>query len=124
MGGGCRRVPLVITESDKAVVPITRSVTKLAKRRASSSSLETAKQEQVVNEEMLWHRGDVIHDYREVFQVIGHTPVAEGLRIETHFANIDTGAGYNSKPIGVLTGLQFPEKRIITQPNIDRMEAC
>jgi serine/threonine protein phosphatase 1 len=92
--------------------------------RSSDGSLETAKQEQVVNDEVLWHRGDVIHDYQEVFQVIGHTPTAEGPQIETHFANIDTGAFYNSEPFGVLTALQFPETRIITQPNIDRMEAC
>jgi serine/threonine protein phosphatase 1 len=92
--------------------------------KSSDGSLETAKQEQVVNEEVLWHRGDVVHDYQKVFQVIGHTPVAEGPQIEAHFANIDTGAVYNSKPFGVLTALQFPEMRVYTQPNIDIIAAC
>jgi serine/threonine protein phosphatase 1 len=92
--------------------------------RSSDGSLETAKQEQVVNEEVLWHRGEVIHDYQEVFQVIGHTPMADGPQIETHFANIDTGAVYNWKPFGTLIALQFPEMRVFTQPNIDSIEAC
>jgi serine/threonine protein phosphatase 1 len=92
--------------------------------RSSDGSLETAKQEQVLNEEVLWHRGDVIHDYHEVFQVIGHTPVAEGPQIEAHFANIDTGAVYASKPFGVLTALQFPEMRVFTQANIDSTTVC
>jgi hypothetical protein len=30
----------------------------------------------------------------------------------SHFANIDTGAAFNSKPFGVLTALQFPEMRV------------
>jgi hypothetical protein len=92
--------------------------------RSSDGNLETAKQEQVANEEVLWHRGDVVHDYQEVFQVIGHTPMAEGPQIETHFANIDTGAFYNSKPFGVLTALQFPEMHVYTQPNIEGIKAC
>jgi Calcineurin-like phosphoesterase len=87
--------------------------------RSSDGSLETAKKEQVANEEVLWHRGGGIHDYQAVFQVTGHTPVANGPRIETHFANIDTGAVYNSEPFGVLTALQFPEMRVYKQANID-----
>ncbi len=77
----------------------------------------------MANEEVLWHRGDVIHDYQEVFQVIGHTPMADDPQVETHFANIDTGAVFNSKPFGVWTALQFPEMRVFTQPNIDNTAA-
>jgi hypothetical protein len=50
--------------------------------------------------------------------------MAEGPRIETHFANIDTGAFYHSEPFGVLTALQFPEMRVYTQPNIDIIVTC
>ena len=57
-----------------------------------------------------------------VFQVIGHTPVADGPQIETHFANIDNGAVYDVKPFGILTALQFPEMRVYTQPCIDSIE--
>jgi serine/threonine protein phosphatase 1 len=92
--------------------------------RSSDGSLATAEQEQVLNEEVLWHRGDVIHDYQEVFQVIGHTPMGDGPRIERHYANIDTGAVYNSKPFGVLTALQFPEMHVYTQLNIDSIGVC
>jgi serine/threonine protein phosphatase 1 len=89
---------------------------------SSDGTLDTAMREQVANDEVLWGR-EHIHDYQQVFQVIGHTPIADGPRIEGHFANIDTGAFYNSEPFGVLTALQFPEMRVYTQPNVDTI-AC
>jgi hypothetical protein len=56
--------------------------------------------------------------------VIGHTLMGDGPQIETHFANIDTGAVYNWKPFGVLTALQFPEMHVYTQLNIDSIGVC
>ena len=55
--------------------------------------------------------------------MIGHTPMADDPQVETRFANIDTGAVFNSKPFGVWTALQFPEMRVFTQPNIDNTAA-
>jgi serine/threonine protein phosphatase 1 len=90
---------------------------------SSDGTLETAIKEQVANDDVLWDR-EPIHDYEQVFQVIGHTPIADGPQIEGHFANIDTGAFYNSKPFGLLTALEFPEMHVYTQPNIDSITVC
>src|SRR5262245_27474364 len=81
---------------------------------SSDGTLETAIREQVANDDVLWDR-EPVHDYEQVFQVIGHTPIPDGPQIERHFANIDTGAFYNSKPFGVLTALQFPAMHVYTQ---------
>jgi hypothetical protein len=88
---------------------------------SSDGTLDTAIQEQVANDDVLWDRGP-IHDYEEVFQVIGHTPIADGPQIERHFANIDTGAVYAWEPYGVMTALRFPEMEVYTQTNIDSTE--
>jgi serine/threonine protein phosphatase 1 len=45
--------------------------------KSSDGTLEAAKQEQVANQEVLWRRGDEIHDYEDVLQVFGHTPIAD-----------------------------------------------
>jgi serine/threonine protein phosphatase 1 len=84
----------------------------------SDGTLETALKEQVANDDVLWGR-EPIHDYSEVFQVLGHTPEPDGPRIERHFANIDTGAVFKWEPYGVLSALRFPETEIFTQPNIE-----
>src|SRR5262245_36104017 len=85
---------------------------------SSDGTLATAIKEQVANDDVLWDR-EPIHDYEEVFQVIGHTPVADGPEIERHFANIDTGAFYNWNPYGTMTAIRFPEMDVFAQPTID-----
>jgi hypothetical protein len=85
---------------------------------SSDGTLETAMKEQVANDDVLWDR-EPIHDYDQVFQVIGHTPIAGGPQIERHFANIDTGAVYSWDPYGTMTAIRFPEMDVYTQPTID-----
>ena len=85
---------------------------------SSDGTLDTAIREQVANDDVLWDR-EPLHDYGEVFQVVGHTPVAGGPQIERHFANIDTGAVYNWEPHGTMTAIRFPEMEVYAQPTID-----
>jgi serine/threonine protein phosphatase 1 len=86
---------------------------------SSDDTLDTAIKEQTANDDVLWDR-EPIHDYEQVFQVIGHTPNAGGPQIEGHFANIDTGAVYNWDPYGTMTAIRFPEMVVYTQPTMDR----
>lgn len=82
--------------------------------------LETALIKQTRNQDILWHR-DTIFNYPEIFQVIGHTPQKNGHRLEPHFANIDTGAVFNSTAYGIMTALRFPQMEIYTQRNVDNL---
>lgn len=60
-----------------------------------------------------------------IYNIIGHTPhPIFDLRIKSFYANIDTGACFNSEEhklqgYGVLTALQYPEMTIYQQENID-----
>jgi len=89
---------------------------------SSDGTLETAIKEQVANDDVLWDR-EPIHDYKEVFQVVGHTPIAGGPHIEKHFANIDSGAVYNWDAYRTMTAIRFPEMDVYTQPTIDLCQA-
>ena len=66
---------------------------------------------------VLYSRNEEPFDTKEIFNVFGHTPTKEPT-VTTHFVNIDTGACYK-KEFGVLTVLEFPSMRLITQENIE-----
>lgn len=66
-----------------------------------------------------WGRPAVIRPIKGIFNVFGHTPVENGPKIKSCFANIDTGCFYKHSGYGVLTALQFPEMIIYQQENID-----
>lgn len=85
---------------------------------ADQCKLDTALNKLTKNGDIYWHR-DPIHDYKEVYQVFGHTPQPNGPRIEKHFANLDTGCVFKREKYGVLTAMQFPSMQIFTQENID-----
>lgn len=60
-----------------------------------------------------------------IYNVFGHTPhTIMDIRIKSFYANIDTGACFNSEPhrqqgYGILTALQFPSMKLFHQENID-----
>ena len=75
-------------------------------------------------ENVMWDR-DRFLDQPEIFNIFGHTPQANGARIKSFFANIDTGAVFareGSDTYGVLTALQFPEMVVFTQKNVEKDE--
>lgn len=56
-------------------------------------------------------------DNKEIFNVYGHTPMAEPI-IKSYKANIDLGCFYKSESeSGKLCALEFPSMKIITQEN-------
>ena len=71
---------------------------------------------------VLYSRNKEPKDNKEIFNIFGHTPVSDPI-IKNHFANIDTGAYYTNKDLGVLTALEFPSMRIIQQENIDTIQS-
>lgn len=70
---------------------------------------------------LTWGRPHRIDPIPGVFNVFGHTPIANGPRIKKCYANIDTGCFFNGQPgFYTLTALQFPEMIVYQQKNIDR----
>jgi len=67
--------------------------------------------------QIMWGRKSMPKKIPDIFNVYGHTPQKKGAHIGDYFANIDTGAYYQS--IGVMTALQFPEMKLFTQKNIE-----
>ena len=48
-----------------------------------------------------------------------YTPIENGPKIKSDYANIDTGCFYTAEPgYGVLTALQFPEMVVYQQDNV------
>ncbi len=71
--------------------------------------------------DVLWNR-DKPHDIKEIYNIFGHTPLPEGPKIKSFYANIDTGACFKrlgSEQYGVLTALHFPSMTVIQQKNIE-----
>lgn len=69
---------------------------------------------------LVWGRPNNINPIDNVFNVFGHTPIANGPRIKSHYANIDTGCFYRTEPgFAKLTALQFPEMTVYQQENVD-----
>lgn len=72
-------------------------------------------------EAVLWDRNRFL-DQSEIYNVFGHTPQADGAKIKSFYANIDTGCCFArdySETYGTLTALQFPEMIVYTQRNIE-----
>lgn len=73
---------------------------------------------------VIWGRSPPVQA-KGIYNVFGHTPhTIHDMRIKSFYANIDTGACFNSKEhrdlgYGVLTALQFPSMKIFQQENID-----
>ena len=68
----------------------------------------------------MWGRPNHIRPITGIFNVFGHTPIKNGPRIKSCYANIDTGCCYKKYPgLGVLTALQFPGMIVYSQENID-----
>lgn len=55
-------------------------------------------------------------DIKEIYNIHGHTPHKEAL-IKDYYADADTGACYEE--FGILSAIQFPSLKVITQKNID-----
>ena len=71
--------------------------------------------------EVIWNRNKP-DDIDGIYNVFGHTPEKDGVRIKSYFANVDTGACLKrdwSESYGVLSALRFPSMEVITQKNID-----
>lgn len=69
---------------------------------------------------LVWGRPNRIRPIPGIFNVFGHTPIKDGPRIKSCYANIDTGCAYKGhQGYGVLTALQFPEMIVYQQENID-----
>jgi serine/threonine protein phosphatase 1 len=68
---------------------------------------------------LTWGRPNTIHAIPNVFNVFGHTPIQNGPRVKSCYANIDTGCFYNQPGYYKLTALQFPEMITYEQENVD-----
>jgi len=69
---------------------------------------------------LTWGRPNTILPIDNIFNVFGHTPIANGPRLKDHYANIDTGCFYSNEPgYFKLTALQFPEMIVYQQENVD-----
>jgi serine/threonine protein phosphatase 1 len=74
----------------------------------------------IFRQNVIWGRPATIHDVPEIYNVFGHTPCQHGPKVKVPFANIDTGAFYLREPgYGQLTALQWPEKIIYQQENVE-----
>jgi serine/threonine protein phosphatase 1 len=69
---------------------------------------------------VLWGRPTTIKDATDIYNIHGHTPVYDGPNIKIPFANVDTGCCFvDTKGLGVLTALQYPEMITYSQQNVD-----
>ena len=71
--------------------------------------------------EALWNRG-APEDVQDIYNVFGHTPLPNGPKIKSFYANIDTGCVFkrlHNSEYATLTALRFPSMEIIQQKNIE-----
>lgn len=76
-------------------------------------------QAQLFQDTIVWNRQPPI-DVKEIYNVIGHTPLENGPRITKCYANVDTGCFYKHAGYGVLTALHWPSMKVYQQANIDQ----
>ena len=70
---------------------------------------------------IMWGRPQHLMPLKGIYSVFGHTPIENGPRIKSFYANIDTGAVFKgAKDAGFLTALEFPSMKVYKQENIDR----
>lgn len=69
---------------------------------------------------LMWGRPHNFKPIPNIYNVFGHTPVPNGPRLKSFYANVDTGCFYENKKYFKLTALQFPEMIVYTQECIDR----
>jgi len=69
---------------------------------------------------LTWGRPRQFKPIDNIYNVFGHTPVPNGPRLKSFYANVDTGAFYKEQSgYFKLTALQFPEMIVYEQENID-----
>lgn len=69
---------------------------------------------------LMWNRHPNIVPIEGIFNIFGHTPIQNGPRIRSCYANIDTGCYETEYPgYGVLTAIEFPSMKVFQQENID-----
>ena len=66
-----------------------------------------------------WTRDFRVRDNPEIFNVIGHTPQEGGANIKKIYANVDTGCVFNSIGYNIMTAIEYPSLKTVTQDNID-----
>jgi len=69
---------------------------------------------------LMWGRPTTIKPIKGIFNIFGHTPVPNGPKIKSCYANIDTGCFYESEGYFKLTAIQFPEMVVYQHDNIDK----
>lgn len=69
--------------------------------------------------QLVWGRPTNILPINDIFNVFGHTPIPNGPRLKSCYANIDTGCFYNHREYFKLTALQFPEMVVYEQECVD-----
>lgn len=71
-------------------------------------------------ENIIWARPNSVRDIPNIYNIIGHTPLADGPRLRSCYANTDTGACFKGlNGFGRLSAIQFPEMITYTQENIE-----
>ena len=84
---------------------------------------ETRRNEQskIFRDHIIWGRPNTINSIPNVFNIFGHTPVHNGPKLKSCYANVDTGCFYNGQPgYFQLTALQFPEMKVYQHECIDK----
>ena len=73
------------------------------------------------NAHLSWGRPNQINAIKDIFNIFGHTPIQNGPKIKSCYANIDTGCCYNGQVegLGKLTAIEFPSMEIYQQDNVD-----
>ena len=69
---------------------------------------------------LTWGRPHSINPIPDVYNIFGHTPIKNGPRVKSSYANIDTGCFYYGESgYFQLTAIDFPSMEIYQQTNLD-----
>ena len=76
---------------------------------------------QTFREKVIWGRSTLGEaTIPGIYNIFGHTIQVNGPKIDENYACIDTGAFFVGLPnTGFLSALQFPEKKVFTQKNVE-----
>ena len=82
-----------------------------------AATVEEAVKMAIESESIFWNRPTVnyIVDYKEIFQVFGHTVQKNEPKITAHYACIDGGCVFEDIPYGNLFALQWPSMQVYSQ---------
>ena len=73
-------------------------------------------------EGITWDRISFPAKIEGIFNVYGHTPQKHNATVKSHFACVDTGCYFTQGIYNKLSALQFPEKTVFVQNNVEKKD--